>query len=386
MRASRAIVTSTVWMILAMPVFAAEDDSKAVGQFQAFLAGLNDQSFEVIAQHLDQTDLSNRVLGHQPIRADIEEMFRSDFWSIVERGVVNVLPPQGMDAKGELVRFSFENGQGQAVVRYRYPSYEFQFHVFDLRHDRRSRLKVIDWFDSNKGLMFSAFMAEELLTAKPVKEATRRLLSMQSPSDLQLFQATELLKAIRDREAARFYDIYDEFDGQLRREPWIAKHAVFMAHVLQDSGRFASALQIFAEVFLEDLDMALLLSDFYVAVEDYEKSFAAMQRFEQHFSVAEGSIPAKLSALALAIGKPDDAERYAVKATANEPSFELGWWSLLRARVAAEDFEGALEPLTQLEDRFGYRLDEAKLRRDKFRAFTKLAISQQFRDWRAARD
>lgn len=386
MRIRKAIIASTLAMCLAMPVFGAEEDSEAFGQFQAFLGGINDKSFEVIEGYLDQTDLANRVLGQRAIQADVEAMFRSDFWSIIERGVQNVLPPPGVDATGQLVTYSFENGQGQAVVRYNYPGYEYQFHVFQLRHDRRSRLKVADWFDSNKGLMFSASMAEELQTAKPVKEATRRLLSTQSPSDLQLFQATELLKAIRDREAARFFEIYDEFDPQLKREPLIAKHAVLMAHVLQDIGRFDSALQIFADVFQEDLDMALLLSDFYLTVQDYESSYEALQRFAQNFSVEEGSIPAKLSALALATGKPDDAEKYAVEATVNEPSFELGWWSLLRARTSAEDYAGALEPLTQLEDRFGHRLDEAKLRRDKFRAFATLVISQEFRDWRAGRN
>ena len=89
--------------------------------------------------------------------------------------------------------------------------------------------------------------------------------------------------------------------------------------------------------------------------------------------------------LALAIGKPDDAEEFAVAATVNEPELELGWWSLLRARAAARNFAGALEALTYLEDNFDHRLDEAKLRRDKYRAFASLASSQEFKDWRAGR-
>ena len=386
MKIKKAIAATALCILMATPLFAAEDDSEAFGQFQAFLGGLNQSSFEMIREYLDQTDLSNRVLSHQPIQADVEAMFRGDFWNFISKGVLNVLPPQGSDVKAELVQFSFENGQGRAIVRFSYPKHEFQFQAFDLRHDRRGRLKIVDWFDSNKGQMFSATMAEELLTAKPVKEATRRLLSLESPTDLQLFQATEILKAIRDRQAARFFEIYDEFDRPLTREPWVAKHAVFMAHALQDMDRFARSLEVFAEVFSENLDMALLLSDFYLSVEDYEQSFEALKKFELHFSVSEGALPAKLSALALAIGRPDDAETFAVKATSNEPTFELGWWSLLRARTGAEDYAGALEPLTQLEDRFGHHLDEAKLRRDRFRAFSKLALSQEFRDWRAGRN
>lgn len=386
MKIAKQITTVVVLTVLATPLFAAEDDAKAIGQFRGFLEGVNQKSFEMMQDYLDQTDLTNRILGHQPVQPDVEEMFRNDFWNTIERGISYVLPPEGSKIKGELIQFTFENGQGRACVRFSYPDHNFQFHRFELRHDRRGRLKISDWFDSNKGLMFSALMGEELLSAKPTKEATRRLLSIRAPTDLQLFQATEILKAIRDRQAPRFFEIYDEFDDQLKREPWIAKNAVYMAHGLKDIDRFARSFEIFADVFADNPDMALLLSDFYLIVQDYERALTALQRFEQHFAVNEGSLPAKLSAIALATGKLEEAEKFAVKATTNEPNVELGWWSLLRARTAAKDYQGALEALTYLEDNFDHRLDAAKLRRDKFRAFAKLVGSQEFKDWRASRN
>jgi len=386
MKLAKQIVTSVVLIVLAMPLFAADDDTKAFGQFQEFLAAVDQQSFAMIQNFLDQTDLTNRILSHQSVQPDVEQMFRGDFWNVIERGVLGVMPPKGSGVKGELVQFAFENGKGQACVRFRFPQHAYQFHRFELRQDRRGRLKIVDWFDSNIGLTFSAFMGEELLSTKPTKEATRRLLSIKSPTDLQLFQATEILKAIRDREAQRFFEIYDEFDPQLKQEPWIAKNAVTMARGLKDIDRFARTFEIFVDVFAENPDMALLLSDFYLIVEDYEHAFTSMQRFEQHFAVNEGALPAKLSALALATGKPEEAEKFAVKATTNEPNVELGWWSLLRARAAARDYQGAIEALTYLEDNFGHQLDAAKLRRDKFRAFTTLASSQEFKDWRVSRN
>jgi len=386
MKIAKQIATVVVIAVLATPLFAAENDTKAYGQLNEFLEGVDQKSFEMMQGYLDQTDLTNRILGHQPVQPDVEEMFRNDFWSVIERGVLAFLPPEGSTVKGELIQFAFENGQGRAYVRFSYPNHSFQFHRFELKHDRRGRLKISDWFDSNRGLMFSALIGEELLSAKPTKEATRRLLSIRAPTDLQLFQATEILKAIRDRQAPRFFEIYDEFDEQLKREPWIAKNAAFMAYGLKDVDRLASSFEIFADVFADDPDKALLLSDYYLILQDYEHAFTALQRFEQHFAINEGSLPAKLSAIALAAGKPEDAEKFAVKAITNEPGVELAWWSLLRARTAARDYEGALEALTYLEDNFGHRLDAAKLRRDKFRAFTRLAGSQEFKDWRASRD
>jgi hypothetical protein len=386
MKIAKQITTVIVLIVLATPLFAADDDTNAFGQFQGFLEGMDQKSFEMMQDYLDQTDLTNRILSHQSVQPDVEQMFRSDFWNIIERGVSSVLPPEGSKVKGELIQFEFEDGQGRACVRFGYPNHDFQFHRFELRHDRRGRLKISDWFNSNKGLTFSALMGEELLTAKPTKEATRRLLSIGTPTDLQLFQATELLKAIRDREAPRFFEIYNEFDDQLKKVPWIAKNAVFMAHNLKDIDRFARTLDIFADVFADDPDMALLLSDYYLIVQDYERALTALQRFEQHFAVNEGALPARLSAIALAAGKLEEAETFAVEATTNEPKVELGWWSLLRVRTAAKDYQGALAALTYLEDNFGHRLDARKLRRDKFRAFTKLASSQEFKDWRAGRD
>ncbi len=384
MKTAKIIATTFVLAFFAMPLFAAEDDSKAFGQFQKVVEGINQRSFEMIQDAIDETDLTNRVLGHYVVQADVEQMFRSGFWGLIENGVMSGLPQQGSDVEAELVDFTFQDGLGRACIRFANPGYQFNYLAFDLRHDRRGRLKIIDWFDASKGQVFSSSIGEELLTAKPTKEATRRLLSMNAPTDLELFQATEILKAIRDRQAPRFFEIYDEFDERLKKEPLIAKYAVSSAKALQDGGRFAEAFEIFVEVHSDNPDLALVLSDYYMVGQNYEEAFASLRRFESNFPFEEGALPAKLSALALATGKPEEAEEFAAQATVDEPDLELGWWSLLRARAAAKDYKGALEPLQYLEENFGHRLDEAKLRRDKFRAFTGLAASQEFKDWRAS--
>jgi hypothetical protein len=389
MKMAKTLVTTVAFAIIAMPampLFAAEDDSEALGQFQKVVEGLNQRSFEMIEEAIDPTDLTNRILSHHAVQADVEEMFRADFRNVVEKAVLDGLPPPGSDIEADLISFVFQDGLGRASVRFTYPDFAYRFKVYDLRHDRRGRLKIVDWYDSSRGQLFSEQIGEELLTVKPVKATTRELLSMNAPTDLQLFQATEILKAMRDRQARRFFEIYDEFDEQLKREPLIAKHAMISARQVQDMGRFVETNQIFMDVYGDDPDSALMLSDNFLIMQDYEGAYAALRRFEQNFPIEEGALPAKLSALALTIEKPDEAEKFAVLATTNEPGFELGWWSMLRARASAEDYEGALEPLAHLEDDFGHRLDEAKLRRDKFRAFALLAQSQEFKDWRAGRD
>ena len=386
MKIAKQIAMVVVITVLTPPLFAAEDDAKAVGQFQEIVAAIEQRSFERIKDVFDQTDMMNRVYSHQSVEADVRDYLSTNFWWFVESEFLQSIPSAETKLDVDLIEFSFQDGRGRAAVRYKMPRYMYAITVFDLRHDKRGRLKIVDWFDTRAGSMLSAQIGDSLLTIKPTTEATRKLLAIKNPSDLQVFQFTEILKADRDREAQRFFEIYDDLDEQLKREVLIVRRAVQMAVRIKDIARMLNTLDIFVEVSADDPNLGQMISEIRIMLGDYEDAYQALRRFHESFSVEEGAIPAKLSALALATGKPEEAEKFALEATVDEPELELGWWSLLRVRAAVQDYAGSLEALTHLEDNFGHRLDAAKLRRDKFRAFTKLANSQEFKDWRASRD
>ena len=385
MKIAKLITSVVAATIMAAPLLAAEDDDEAFGQFQELLVGIDGRSFETIQKAIDKTDMRNRVLSARQVEADVAQLFDANFWQFVEAGFAANLPPPGSKAETKLVDFAFQDGKGKAAIRVSKPNFEYAYQVFDLRHDGRGRLKIVDWFDSGSGQMLSVEIAEELMVQVPTKPATRKTISIQNPTDLQLFQVTEIYKASRDKQPPRFFEIYDQFSDALKREPFIAKYAVFMAYMLKDTDRMVQVLEIFVDVYSGQPNFALSISDFYLAIGEYEASYEMLKAFQQNFAVKEGALPAKLSALALALGKPDDAEKFAVEATLDEPTLELGWWSMLRARSSTENYAGTIEALTQLEDKFGHRLDEAKLRRDKFRGFTQLVGSQEYKDWRAGR-
>ncbi len=386
MKIVKAITTLVALTMVVAPLFAADGDSKVFEQFQGIVEGINSQSFLQIQSAIDKTDMSNRILNARLIEPDAKQVLNEDFWQIVEAGFRQNLPPPGSKVEATLIDFAFENGTGRAALRFKQPNFEYAYQVFDLRQDSRGRLQIVDWFDTSTGQMFSADIGEDVAILMPTKAATRKQISIANPSDLQLFQVTEIFKASRDRQAARFFEIYDEFNDQLKREPFIAKYAVFMALMLKDMDRFAHALDLFVDVFANDPNFALVMSDFQVMVGAYDQSYASLSRFHDNFPLKEGAIPARLSALALALGDLEDAEKYGVEATEDEPSLELGWWSLLRARARSQNHAGAIEALTYLEDNFGHRLDESKLRRDKYRGFATLVSSQEFKDWRAGRN
>ena len=98
----------------------------------------------------------------------------------------------------------------------------------------------------------------------------------------------------------------------------------------------------------------------------------------------DGASESMKATAAMALGEFDRAQAFALSATEVEPDLELGWWTLLRTRTAAQDYAGAVEALTQLEDRFGHLLIPQKLRRDRF--LRVLIDQQEYKDWRAERD
>jgi len=386
MKIAKAMTTLVALALAVAPLLAADGEAEALKQFQGILEGINNQSFPQTQNAIDKTDMSNRILNARLIEPDARQALNDSFWQIIEAGFRENLPPPGSKIVAKLIDFTFENDKGRAALRFKQPNFEYNYQVFDLRLDNRGRLKIVDWFNTGTGQMFSTEIAENLVILMPTKAATRKQISIANPSDLQLFQVTEIFKASRDNQAARFFEIYDEFNDQLKQEPFIAKYAVFMAFMLKDMDRFAHALDIFEDVFSNDPDFALVMSDFQLIVGAYDKSYASMSRFHDNFPLKEGAIPARLSALALALGKLEEAQKYAVEASEDEPSLELAWWSLLRARARAQDNAGAIEALTYLEDSFGHRLDESKLRRDKYSGFTTLVDTQEFKDWRAGRN
>ena len=372
-------------LLPALPLHAAEDDAKARGQFKTILEAFNTRSFEKLEPAFDKTDLINRVVAVRPVSGQLRDAFSAQFQSIVDVGFRFSLHNLNSDDSGEVVDFDLENGIGRGVIRVRLPRHEYAYLVFDLRHDRRGRLKIVDWFDSRRGQTLTTSINELLVSMQPTKAETRVLLGIPNPTDLQLFQATELLKAARDSQEPRFLEIYDGFTDEIKRHPLIAKFAMRFAARGNDPDRFVNTLKVFVDVYAGDQNFAAVTSDYYLQVQALDKAFDALKVFHENFDVQEGAIPARLSALALAIRRPEEAEKYAVEATTDEPTLELAWWSLLRARAGAGDFEGSVAALSYLEDHFGHRLDAAKLKRDPYKAFDGLAASQAFLDWRAGR-
>jgi uncharacterized membrane-anchored protein len=93
---------------------------------------------------------------------------------------------------------------------------------------------------------------------------------------------------------------------------------------------------------------------------------------------------ARLSAAALVLGNTEEALTFAEEAVQLEPGLELGWWSLLRARTALEQFSEAVAALDVLEKQFGYTLSPQAFEKDP--SMAALLRSKEYEDWFVAHE
>ena len=193
-----------------------------------------------------------------------------------------------------------------------------------------------------------------------------------------------MFKAVRDNEAERFFQIFDGLDPVLLKEPAILRLNLHLSLAFPESPRAANAVRMLVDAFPDDPLYSLRLIDYYIPARQYQDAIDALERLQAGVGISDGATESVKSSAALAMGNTADSEKYALQATVAEPSLEVAWWSLLRARTRAEDYSGATEALARLEDDFGHTLDPRKLKRDRF--LKVLADKPEYLNWRASRE
>lgn len=353
-------------------------------KFQHVLDGLNDNSFDKFSAAISTSDMTRRILGTRSIEPQVKEMLGADFKSSVEGWFGESFPDTGgKEIIGTLVDFQEQGNQASALVRYALPRYRYSYHLYSVRLNDNGRIVITDWLDYLMANRFSDAAGEFLVSIMPSDSAARKMLEIRSPTQSQVFQTRELLKAYRDKQADRYFSIVDSMDATLQRERMILDRSLRMAELLADRGRYEAAVQVLLEKYPDEPLYFLTYIDYFTATRDFDRGLKTLVNFQEAFGADDGAAFARMSAFALALGENDDAVAYALRATEAEPGLEVGWWSLLRARTRTKDYVGATEALARLEDDFGHVLDPPKLSRDRF--LKVLTRQQEYIDWNAAR-
>ena len=196
----------------------AERKEKLRTGFQEIVDDLNKGSLERFQRAIDQDDMLERIYGLRLIDQKVKKQFSEDFETSLEGIVKTVFAPMQDNIRAAWLGFGSKGDRGKAVVRYDLPDFQFTYHEYELRLDRHGRVEIVDWIDFLEGERFSEGFGNYLISINPGKAAVRKLIDFQGPSEQQIFQVTELLKAARDRRIDRYFEILEGADKDIRGE------------------------------------------------------------------------------------------------------------------------------------------------------------------------
>jgi tetratricopeptide (TPR) repeat protein len=380
-----------------LPVASAQDDVRDAQEreelerqevfragFQEIVADLNNNSLERFAHAIDRDDMLERIFGLRLIDQKVKQSFRERF----DDNLVNILKSAFADTGGNIraawLGFGSKGDRGKAIVRYDLPDFQFNYHEYELRLDGKGRVIIVDWVDYMDGETFSDAVGVQLVATNPGKPAVRKLLDFQGPTEQQTFQMTELLKASRDMQVDRYFDILGNLDEKLRSQRAVVLMSVHLTKATRNRRKLRTALIDVDKYFPEEPLYSLMLLDYYFPSRKYDQAMQALLRLQSRLGVPDAAMAARLSAASLVQGNAEDALDYADKAVRMEPGLELGWWSALRARAALSQYAGAVEALDQLEKTFGYTLGPEAFEKDP--SMADLLLSSEYEKWLDARE
>ncbi len=350
----------------------------------AVIDGVNSGSFAVLAGAIDQEDMLERIFGLRLIDQRVKKSFRENFESTLEPMITQqVVGRQQEPVKARLLGFKSRGNLGRAVVRYDLANFQFSYHEYDLTLDDQDRLVIVDWTDFFWGDRFSDSIGVGLVSAAPSSSSVRKLVDFQNITESQLFKMTEGLKAIRDRNVPRYFEIVEGMDEELRRQRVIVLGGVQMTKQVRARRQLRTALTAMATYYPEDPLYTNLLLDYFFPTRRYEDARTSLQMLKARLEVEDAAMEARLSSTELVMRNAEAAVQHAERAIELENDLELGWWAALRARTAAGDFAGAVAALTTLEENFGHDLNPEALGKDK--SLARFVESPEYKEWAAGR-
>lgn len=380
-------------MIIAAPIWA--DDFAAAEklemerqeafrtEFALIVESLNLGSFELFVAAIDPSDFLQRIYGLRLIDLNVKKSFNERAQSQFQSLVRDAFRDSKGEIKAKVLGIESRGDRGRAIVRFDLPNFQFSYHEYDLALDEDGRVVIIDWIDYLQGERYTDAIGTSLVMAAPSEAAVRKLIDFKNVKQADLFQFTELLKAARDRRTEKYVEILSGLNPELQRQSLVVLLTVQLSKNANNRRFLRIGLMQMDEHAPEEPLFSLMLLDYYVPSQRYDKAIAALQRTYAKFGFDDAAMEARLSAITLAQGNAADANAFAERAILMEPQLELAWWSALRARVAVADFAAAVEALQRLEDEHGHKLGAEQLKGDK--SFAALLAADEFKAWAAAR-
>ena len=356
--------------------------------FKSGMAGIVDDmnrgSFHRYVMAIDQDDLFERIFGlrliSQRLKRDWREQQEQRFPDFIA-GLYANESEDGM--KATLLNVESRGNRGRAIVRFDMTFFRVNYVEYELRLDDKDRLIIVDWIDYLWGHRFTEYAGLMLVSAHPLESAVRKLFDYPNVSQAELFEMTELLKTSRDLNYQRYMQIFDRLDEKVKRQ-WVAlKVGIDVTRIRMKRREQRRILEAIAKYHPDDALFSLALLDYYLPTQQYALAEEGLKRLQDKLSIDDAMMNARLSSIALVMKRPDEADVLALKAVDQEPTLELGWWSVLRAKAAMGQYDEAVRALDKLERDFGHELGPDKLNREA--DLRGLVRSAEYQSWIAAK-
>jgi hypothetical protein len=210
----------------------------------------------------------------------------------------------GGEIIGKIISFEGQGGAARAIVRYAASGYRYSYHSYDLVMGK-GRLRIVDWFDYYQAAWFSEVAGNELLRAMPGQAAVRSVLELSNPTEGQLFQVGELLKAVRDQNPRRYFQIHDGLEESLQREPYVVVLNFQYCRLIGDPARLGAAVAALVDSFPGEALHSLSLGEYYVSRRLFEQAIVEYDRFEGALGFKDGVSEVFKATSAMAVGDTD---------------------------------------------------------------------------------
>ena len=360
----------------------AELQQKFRDGMSAIVDDLNSGSFDKLVAAIDSDEMVERIFGLRLIDPRVKRDFREqmDEDDTFQRFIEAQYASESKDGmRARLLLVESRGDRGRAVVRFDMSHFQVNYLEYELGIGSWNRVNVVDWDNYMIGYSFSDYFGTSLVKGQPNKNAVRKLIDFPNVREHQVFQVIEVLKAARDRDIDRFFQIYDNLDESLKRQRAVLVSGLEATRNARKRRSQRKILMDIDKYHPADPLLALSLLDYYFPDKQYDKALAALMRVKDRLRIDGGVMNARLSSTYLVMEKVDDALAFAERSVAQEPELELGWWAVLRAHIAAEDYDSAIPALTELQTRFDHDLKPETLAKDP--SLHRFARSEQYKNW-----
>ena len=238
-------------------------------------------------------------------------------------------------------------------------------------HRANGRVSIVDWFSYSVGDLASRSLGSFVLQVG---------IAATNPDSEGAEAIKAYLAAARQRDLAGQVDAYQHMPTRLKNNS-LLMFAYSQAAMKISEEVYRNALSELAPLYRKNDNYALMLVDYYLFNEEYEKAHQAIDTVAATIGQDAG-LDSLHAGIALQTHNYEHAIAYARDGIKREADYEDNYWVLLDALVYSENYADAVLVLNILEQGFNYRFDARQMAT--LEGYEGFSRSDAFSGWQSA--